>query len=194
MWSLTITIVLLLTATSSQGGLVRRSINDKPRPYTSGKDLLTMGGAGEAIRKSFELEELAKDLEKELAEISQVAAHINFTETEKMSEALALAKNIKSLIHDQRTELSGLAKNTISKSERILRKFNETVAGDRDLDGGMRSILRDMRNLLGFSEEKLKTVKENISILREKINKVLATLRVFKGLFRAAKKKDEALK
>ena len=59
----------------------------------------------------------------------------------------------------------------------------------------MRSILRDMRNLLGFSEEKLKTVKENISILREgeKINKVLATLRVFKGLFLAAKKKDEAL-
>ena len=50
-----------------------------------------------------------------------------------------------------------------------------------------------MRNLLGFSEEKLKTVKENISILREKINKVLATLRVFKGLFLAAKKKDEDL-
>ena len=100
MWSLTITIVLLLTVTSSHGGLVRRSINDKPRPYTSGKDLLTMGGAGEAIRKSFEgfeLEEMAKDLEKELVEISQVAAHINFTETEKMSEALALAKNIKSV-------------------------------------------------------------------------------------------------
>ena len=43
---------------------------------------------------------------------------------------------------DQRTELAGLAKQTVSKSERILRKFKETVAGDRELDSGMRSILR----------------------------------------------------
>ena len=54
MWSLTITItVVLLSVTSSQGGLVRRSINDKPRPYTSGRNLLTMGGAVEAIKMSF---------------------------------------------------------------------------------------------------------------------------------------------
>jgi len=157
-----------------------------------------MGGAGEAIKRSFEgagaeLEKMAKDLETEVDEISQLAAYINLTETERMSEALAEAMNIQSLMNDQRTELSGLAKNTISKCERIVRKFKETAAGKRGLDSGMRSILRDMRSLLAFSEEKLKEAKATITTLREKINKVLATLRVFKGLIEAAKKRDEAL-
>merc|ERR1719219_60571 len=196
MWSFTITIAFLLTVTSTHGGLVRRSV--KPKPYTSGKNLLTMGGAGEAIKRSFEgagaeLEKMAKDLETEVDEISQLAAYINLTETERMSEALAEAMNIQSLMNDQRTELSGLAKNTISKCERIVRKFKETAAGKRGLDSGMRSILRDMRNLLAFSEEKLKEAKETITTLREKINKVMATLRVFKGLIEAAKKRDEAI-
>ena len=96
-------------------------------------------------------------------------------------------------MNDQRTELSGLAKQTISKSERIIKKFKEMVAGSRGVDRGMRSVLRDMRSLLRFSEGKLKTAKETISTLREKINKVLASLQVFKGLIKAAKEKDARL-
>ena len=101
MWGLTITIAFL-TVTSSHGGLVRRSINDKPKPYTSAKNLLSMGAAGEAIKKSFEgagseLEEMARELENEVNSISDLAAYINGTETEKMSEALAEAKNIQSV-------------------------------------------------------------------------------------------------
>jgi len=83
-------------------------------------------------------------------------------------------------MNDQRTELSGLAKQTISKSERIIKKFREMAAGSRKVDRGMRSVLRDMRSLLRFSEGKLKTAKETISTLREKTNKVLASLQVFK--------------
>merc|ERR1711988_1205524 len=124
-----------------------------------------MKGAGEAIRKSFEsagsdLEALADELDKEVTSIADLAAYINGTETEKMSEALAEAKNIQSLMNDQRTELSGLAKQTISKSERIIKKFREMAAGSRRVDRGMRSVLRDMRSLLRFSEGKLKTAKE----------------------------------
>jgi len=122
-------------------------------------------------------------------------------------------------MNDQRTELSGLAKQTISKSERIIKKFREMAAGSRKVDRGMRSVLRDMRSLLRFSEGKLKTAKETISTLREKtnkvlaslqvfklktaketistlrekINKVLASLQVFKGLIKAAKEKDARL-
>merc|ERR1719219_311154 len=58
----------------------------------------------------------------------------------------------------------------------------------------MRSILRDMRKLLESSEEKLQEAKSTITTLREKVNKVLATLRVFKGLIEAAKKRDQDLK
>merc|ERR1719410_1892211 len=198
MWTFTITITLLLTVTSSHGGLVRRSISDKPKPYTSGKNLLTMGSAGEAIKKSFqgagsELEKMAKDLENEVEEISDLAAYIDLKETERMSEALAEAKNIQSLMNDQRTELSGLAKNTISKCETIVNRFKDMAAGTRKLDSGMRSVLRNMRKLLEHSEEKLKEAKVTIKTLREKINKVLATLRVFKGLIKAAKERDEAV-
>ena len=101
MWGLTITIAFL-TVTSSHGGLVRRSINDKPRPYTSGRNLLTMGGAAEVIKRSFqgagsELEQMAENLENEVDEISQLAAYINLTETKKMSEALAEAMNIQTV-------------------------------------------------------------------------------------------------
>ena len=58
--------------------------------------------------------------------------------------------------------MSGLAKHTISKCERIVSKMNETIAGKRGLDSGMRSLLRDMRNLLRFSEEKLKEARDSI--------------------------------
>ena len=97
-------------------------------------------------------------------------------------------------MNDQRTELSGLAKQTISKSERIIKKFREMAAGSRKVDRGMRSVLRDMRSLLRFSEGKLKTAKETILTLREKINKVFATLRVFEGMIKAAKEKDARLR
>ena len=93
-------------------------------------------------------------------------------------------------MNDQRTELSGLAKQTISKSERIIKKFKEMVAGSRGVDRGMRSVLRDMRSLLRFSEGKLKTAKETISTLREKINKVLASLQVFKAIDFVLRQKD----
>ena len=97
-------------------------------------------------------------------------------------------------MNDQRTELSGLAKQTVSKTVRIKRKLKETVEKKRGLNSGMRSMLRDMRNLLLFSERKLKEAKDTISTLREKINKVMATLRVFKGLVEVAKKRDDILK
>jgi hypothetical protein len=98
------------------------------------------------------------------------------------------------LVNEQRTDLSSLAKTTVHKCERIVKKFEETVAGKRTLDRGMRSILRDMKVLLGFSETKLTQAKEIIGKLREKINMVMASLRVFKGLVKAAKEKDELIR
>merc|ERR1712209_5614 len=196
MQSFTIAIAILFSLSFSSGGVVRRSVESKP--YENAKEFLSMKGAGEAIKNSFEsagsdLEDLTDKLDKEVTSIADLAAYINGTETEKMSEALAEAKNIQSLMNDQRTELSGLAKQTISKSERIIKKFKEMAAGSRTVDRGMRSVLRDMRSLLRFSEGKLKTAKETISTLREKINKVFASLQVFKGLIKAAKEKDARL-
>merc|ERR1712099_32603 len=196
MQSFTIAIAILCSVSFSSGRVVRRSVESKP--YKNAKELLSMKGAGEAIKTSFEsagsnLEALADELDKEVTSIADLAAYINGTETEKMSEALAEAKNIQSLMNDQRTELSGLAKQTISKSERIIKKFREMAAGSRGVDRGMRSVLRNMRSLLRFSEGKLKTAKETISTLREKINKVFATLRVFEGMIKAAKEKDARL-
>merc|ERR1719450_378180 len=196
MQSFTIAIAILFSLSFSSGGVVRRSVESKP--YENAKEFLSMKGAGEAIKNSFEsagsdLEDLADKLDKEVTSIADLAAYINGTETEKMSEALAEAKNIQSLMNDQRTELSGLAKQTISKSERIIKKFKEMAAGSRTVDRGMRSVLRDMKSLLRFSEGKLKTAKRTISTLRGKINKVLASLRVFQGLIKAAKERDEAI-
>merc|ERR1719195_510484 len=65
------------------------------------------------------------------------------------------------------------------------------VDGDRDLESGMRSVLRKMKSLLRTSEEKLTEAKKVIIELTEKVNEVLAGLRVFKGLIEAAKEKDE---
>merc|ERR1712109_326032 len=168
MQSFTIAIAILCSVSFSSGRVVRRSVESKP--YKNAKELLSMKGAGEAIKTSFEsagsnLEALADELDKEVTSIADLAAYINGTETEKMSEALAEAKNIQSLMNDQRTELSGLAKQTISKSERIIKKFKEMVAGSRGVDRGMRSVLRDMRSLLRFSEGKLKTAKETMSVV-----------------------------
>jgi len=157
-----------------------------------------MKGASEAIRKAFdsagnEMEELADKLEEEVDSLARLSSYINTTETEKISDALAEALNIQNLLNDQRTELSGLAKETIRKCDQIVGKFEETVAKKRELDSGMRSILRNMRSLLSQSERKLGEAKDIIKDLRERINKVMATLRVFKGLIQAAKDRDEKL-
>ena len=97
MWSFTITITftlgLLLTATSSYG---------ENKPYGSGKDLLSLKGASDAIKRSFqkagsELEDLAKDLKQEVDEIAKLSAYLNQTETEEMSEALSEAKDIQTV-------------------------------------------------------------------------------------------------
>ena len=100
MWSLTITLAFLLSASSSHGGLVRRSI--RRNPFNSAKDLLSMKGASEAIKRSFksagsELEVLSRDLEQEVYEIEQLTAHIKHTEIEDMLKALAEAMDIQSV-------------------------------------------------------------------------------------------------
>merc|ERR1719410_2890926 len=192
MWSLTITLSFLLT--SCYGGMVWRSINDKP--FKSAKDLLSMKGASQAITTSFkkagtDLEELAKNLEEEVNEIARLTAKIKHPEIKDMSEALTEAINIQNLMNDQRIELSKLARQTFKKSESILVEFREMVARNQDVESGMRGILKDMRSLLLFSERKLKEAKDNILTLTEKINKVMAILRVFKGLVEAAKTKDQ---
>ena len=98
MWSLTITLSFLLT--SCYGGMVRRSINDKP--FKSAKDLLSMKGASQAITSSFKkagtnLEALAKNLEEEVNEIARLTAKIKHPEIKDMSEALTEAINIQNV-------------------------------------------------------------------------------------------------
>merc|ERR1719379_3288576 len=192
MRTIIITVGFLLTATSTYGGVVRRSVSKKP--YNNAKELLQMKGASDAIRKGFqsagsELHTLAKKLEDEVKDLSDLTAYLDLKETERMKDALAEAMNIKSLMDAQRTELSGLAKTTIDKCTKIREKFDK----ERDLDSGMRSVLRKMKSLLRTSETKLTEAKKVIIELTEKVNEVLAGLRVFKGLIEAAKEKDEAL-
>merc|ERR1719213_965384 len=196
MRTIIITVGILLTATSTYGGVVRRSVSKKP--HNNAKELLQMKGASDAIRKGFqsagsELHTLAKKLEDEVKDLSDLTAYLDLKETERMKDALAEAMNIKSLMDAQRTELSGLAKTTIDKCTKIREKFEEMVDKERDLDSGMRSVLRKMKSLLRTSETKLTEAKEVIIELTEKVNKVLAGLLVFKGLIEAAKEKDEAL-
>merc|ERR1712076_275893 len=57
----------------------------------------------------------------------------------------------------------------------------------------MRSVLRKMKSLLRTSETKLTDAKAAITTLTEKVNKVLASLSVFRGLIEAAKAKEENL-
>ena len=97
------------------------------------------------------------------------------------------------MVEAHREEQRGLAKEMIRYSERILQKFNETIAGSRELDRGMRSILRDMRRLLRVSEVGLKEAGNTISTLREKINRVTGSLTIFRGMSYALKEKEEAL-
>jgi len=196
MRTIIITIAFLLTATSSYGGVVRRSVSKKP--FNNAKELLSMKGASDMIKKGFksagsELQTLAKKLEDEVDDLASLTAYLNLDETERMTDALAEAKNIKSLMDVQRTELSGLATRTVDKCEKIRERFEQMVAGEKKIDSGMRSVLRKMKSLLRTSEEKLTDAKANIEKLTEKVNKVLASLGVFKGLIEAAKKKEENL-
>lgn len=69
------------------------------RPFQSAKELLSMRGASDAIKRSFmsagsDLENLAQDLEREIREITQLSAYINNTETKSVTAALAEAKDI----------------------------------------------------------------------------------------------------
>ena len=83
-------------------------------------------------------------------------------------------------MYKQRTELSGLASKTIQRSRRILARFRETVARRRGLGEGVKDILIEMQSLILESEESLSKAKENTSNLREKMNEIIAILRVFK--------------
>jgi len=196
MRTITITIAFLLTATSTYGGVVRRSVSNKP--YNNAKELLQMKGVSQRIKEGFEnagaeLQTLATKLENEVESLSQLTAYLDLKETKRMKDALAEAMNIKSLMNVQRTELSGLAKQTVSKCESIRKRFEQIVAGDKELDAGMRSVLRKMKSLLRTSETKLTEAKKTTFDLTEKVNNVLASLTVFKGMIDAAVKKQKAL-
>ena len=96
----TITLLLLLAASFSNGGVVKRSIQDKP--FNSGKELLKMKGASDAIKKSFkqasgELDNLAEKIEDEVDDLARLSSYINQTDTEKVTEALAEALNIQNV-------------------------------------------------------------------------------------------------
>ena len=83
-----------------------------------------------------------------------------------------------------------MAIETISKSDMIIGKFKETVAGKIPLERGMRSMLRDMKNLLRFSEGKLREAQDDIDYLRERLFNVEQTLRVFKALLEGVKERE----
>merc|ERR1712062_362826 len=190
------TIAFLLTATSIYGGVVRRSVSNKP--YNNAKELLQMKGASQKIKEGFEnagaeLQTLATKLENEVESLSQLTAYLDLKETKRMKDALAEAMNIKSLMNVQRTELSTLAKQTVRKCESIRERFEQIVAGDKELDAGMRSVLRKMKSLLKTSETKLTEAKKTTFELTEKVNNVLASLTLFKGMIVAADKKQKAL-
>merc|ERR1711884_748474 len=172
MKTITITIAFLLTGTSTYGGVVRRSVSNKP--YNNAKELLQMKGASQKIKEGFEtagaeLQTLATKLENEVESLSQLTAYLDLKETKRMKDALAEAMNIKSLMNVQRTELSTLAKQTVRKCESIRERFEQIVAGDKELDAGMKSLLRT-------SETKLTEAKKTTFDLTEKVNNVLASL------------------
>merc|ERR1719245_1915379 len=196
MRTITITIAFLLTATSSYGGVVRRSVSKKP--YNNAKELLQMKGVRQKIKEGFEtagaeLQTLATKLENEVESLSQLTAYLDLKETKRMKDALAEAMNIKSLMNVQRTELSTLAKQTVRKCESIRERFEQIVAGDKELDAGMKSVLRKMKSLLRTSETKLTEAKKTTFDLTEKVNNVLASLTVFKGMIEAADEQQKAL-
>merc|ERR1712241_803720 len=196
MRTITITIAFLLTATSTYGGVVRRSVSNKP--YNNAKELLQMKGASQKIKEGFEtagaeLQTLATKLENEVESLSQLTAYLDLKETKRMKDALAEAMDIKSLMNVQRTELSTLAKQTVRKCESIRERFEQIVAGDKELDAGMKSVLRKMKSLLRTSETKLTEAKKTTFDLTEKVNNVLASLTVFKGMIVAANEQQKAL-
>jgi len=100
MRTIIITVGFLLTATSTYGGVVRRSVSNKP--YNNAMELLQMKGASQKIKEGFEnagaeLQTLADRLEGEVESLSQLTAYLDLKETKKMKDALAEAMNIKSV-------------------------------------------------------------------------------------------------
>ena len=96
----TTSLILLLAASCSNGGVVKRSIPDKP--YKDGKELLKMKGASDAIKKSFaqasgQLDNLAEKIEDEVDDLARLSSYINQTDTVKITEALAEALNIQNV-------------------------------------------------------------------------------------------------
>ena len=57
----------------------------------------------------------------------------------------------------------------------------------------MESMLKDMESYQKFGEKKLKDVKNLMTRLRKKVDSLLATLGVFKGLIESVKTREEAL-
>merc|ERR1712154_287128 len=107
----TITITLTLLAATTHGGVARRSIASSV--VKSGKDLLSMKGASDAIKRSFksagkELEELSDKLEEEVKRLVKLSAYINETQAQKITDALAEAKNINELREKVNTILATL--------------------------------------------------------------------------------------
>merc|ERR1719213_1572803 len=60
---ITITIAFLLTATSTYGGVVRRSVSNKP--YNNAKELLQMKGVSQRIKEDMDVEKYIMELHKE---------------------------------------------------------------------------------------------------------------------------------
>ena len=115
--SITTTITLSLLAATTYGAVVRRSIGSGAFGKTGGtaKDLLSMKGASDAIKRSFksageDLEEMAKKLEDEVANLARLSAYINETQAESISDALTEAKNINSVSrYDHISDISDIS-------------------------------------------------------------------------------------
>ena len=115
--SITTTITLSLLAATTYGAVVRRSIGSSAWKQTggTGKDLLSMKGASDAIKRSFkssgeELEDMAKKLEEEVANLARLSAHINETQAQRITDALAEAKDTNSVSrYDHISDISDIS-------------------------------------------------------------------------------------
>ena len=115
--SITTTITLSLLAVTTYGAVVRRSIGSSAFGINGGnaKDLLSMKGASDAIKRSFkssgeELEDMAKKLEEEVANLARLSAHINETQAQRITDALAEAKDTNSVSrYDHISDISDIS-------------------------------------------------------------------------------------
>merc|ERR1712165_30603 len=187
MRTITITIAFLLTATSTYGGVVRRSVSKKP--YNNAKELLQMKGASQKIKEGFEtagaeLQTLATKLENEVESLSQLTAYLDLKETKRMKDALAEAMNIKSLMNVQRTELSTLAKQTVRKCESIREKVNNVLAS-----------LTIFKGMIVTADEKQKALDQNKvpQAVGSIVTGVVGSVKDGMGKYRKAKNVDKTM-